>query len=209
MVCFGMSKVPVFVLLGRGGAGKSKIGEFYSKKYGLPIIIVGDEIRKLAEKGHKLSVAAVRAMKQAKPFSPQAFVDAIEHVISEDPRRFESGLIIDGFPRWPECISFFEEFLRKHNFRPAKVIELRVPKHQSIKRQIRRTRESKETILKREQHFREQEFAVIEYYRRKGLVAVLPTKRYKRPKKRQQNYFIPNEAKQLHKIIRASTRRRK
>gem|GEM_PF-5382433 len=159
----------VFVLLGRGGAGKTESASFVLRATGLPVIELGNEIRRLYQGGDATAWFIVHEfIKKGKYFPGEYSLDFLDRVIGKNPKKFSNGFIIDRFPRKPEDIPAFESFLEDAGFRMGSVIELKVPLSVSSRRQLRRRRESKESIQRREGEFLQSERSVMAHYRKQG-----------------------------------------
>lgn len=199
----------VFILLGRGGAGKTTTAQYYSQRYNIPIVRPAEEIRILAKQGDPKAQEATARMNKGEMISPLPFIAAIERKLKESPSLSSSGFILDAFPGIPEAIPPLEELLRKNNLKIGRVIELRVPKPQSFQRQLKRGREDATALEQREHEFKTKESIVLEYYRKKGLLKIIHTRNLKKRSKRQPSFFVQHQAKQLHKILRATNRTKK
>jgi len=196
----------VFVLLGRPGSGKTTVSDYYSKITNFPVVHVGQEIRKLASQGHMLAKDVAEDMQNARDYDPQKVTTILSEIISNNPK-FTNGLILDGFPRFKNALPAFEEFLKKNNLKMGKVILFKVPKSQSIQRQLSRKRDSKEVIKLREENFSSVESELIEHYKKQGLLKTLRAMNFKRRKKKVPEYFLKIQAKNLGKIIRSAKRK--
>ena len=199
----------VFVLIGRPGAGKSVVSDQYAKMFGLPILHMGDEIRALAATGHPVASRVAGAMKKAEEYSSHDVTVLLEEIMHSNPAQFERGLILDGFPRWLGAIPAFEKFLEKNELKLSRVLFFNIPKHQSIRRQLKRKRDSKEVIRAREQNFTAEELPVVEYYQRKGLVKIVRSGDFKNKRKNKLKYFLPRVARNMRTIISAATKNRR
>jgi adenylate kinase family enzyme len=196
-------KIPVFVLMGRAGVGKSVVGDQYSTGKDIPIIHVGDELRSLGAAGHPIASRVREMMLQTKRYDPTDVTAVLKEIIGRDPQKFSKGIIIDGFPRWVEAIPVFEAFLKENNLALRRVIYFHAPKKDTRKRQLIRKRESAEIIKRREADFDRFELEVVNYYKQRGLVRIIRSMEYKSPNKKAFNYAIPLRARALNKIIGA------
>ncbi len=168
-------KPKVFVLLGRGGAGKTESSSFLARKTGLPVIPLGNFIREMAAEGNRGAQVAVESMKKGKYFAGGISILMIKEYFKRHPAEIKSGFILDGFPRRLIDAKLFEQFLEKNGFELGQIFEFRVPNEVSIQRQQQRKRESKATISARQQEFEREEAKIIRYFRGKGLVTVVQT----------------------------------
>lgn len=165
---------PVFVFLGRGGAGKTESAPLVSKLTGLPVVELGNFIRKQAVDGNTIAKYVVdNFIKKGKYFPGSHSTLFLQMAINENPRRFENGFIIDGFPRRTEDLKLFEQTIRENGFRVGGLIELKIPQQVSMRRQPQRKRETPAAIQNREKEFLSREQKVIAAFRKLGLVQTI------------------------------------
>ncbi|VVB75817.1 Adenylate kinase [uncultured archaeon] len=201
--------IPVFVLLGRAGAGKTVVGDYYSKASGMPIIHVGQEIRSMAEQGDQLALRVSSLMKENKLYDPADVTTILEGIIKRDSAKFAHGFVLDGFPRWAGALPAFEEFLKRNNVEVGRLIYFQVPKRQSIRRQMLRGRDSPKLILEREKDFEKNELEVVQHYERKGVAKIVPAKNFRSLNKRKLEAAVPIRAQALSRIIGSVLRKRR
>lgn len=165
----------VFVLLGRGGAGKTEAGRVVAKELGLPLLELGNIIRTFAAADDPLAKRVVdEFIAQGKYFPGAYSIEFLRRTLDASPARFKNGFVLDGFPRKTADIQPFEEFLASHHQAVNGILELSIPQQVSARRQLQRKRESDSAVVRsREQEFMYNERAVLEAYRKRNLVVTI------------------------------------
>lgn len=125
------------VLLGPQGCGKGTQAKILLKKYDFVLFEMGAECRKEAKKetprGQK-----VKAQIDAGNLAPIEVIAEIfgDFVAEADPAK---PILFDGIPRNEEQKVVFDSVMKKHN-RDFKVIEIDIPRAESIKRLLSRAK---------------------------------------------------------------------
>lgn len=193
----------VFVLLGRGAAGKTETAPFLNKLTGLPVIELGKYIREKAKQGNSSAKRVVTDyINHGRYFSGELSLNFIEKAIAENPLRFKNGFIIDGFPRQVKDLSGFERFLAERGFLIGGALELKVPQTVSNRRQAQRSgrTKTKEVLENRNKEFRENEEKVLAAFRELGLVHTIGMQKRGRAKRfKQKNIPLELERPQFLK----------
>lgn len=204
---------PVFVLLGKAGAGKTETSAFVSKQTGLPVLELGKFIRCKALQGDSHAEEIVGFyMKHGRYFPGEWSLRFVEKAISENPQKFKRGFILDGFPRDPLDLAPFEEWLYAHRFRVGGCIELKIPLQVSNRRQAQRKGrpETKAAQSARQQEFLEKERAVINAFRKGGLLQTVHMEiggrkrripESKKPLELGNAHFLKRKGKQISKAV--------
>ncbi|MBU0636168.1 nucleoside monophosphate kinase [Candidatus Micrarchaeota archaeon] len=199
------SKPQVFVVLGRGGAGKTEVSSFYAKKYGLSVIPLAQYIRSLANAGDTQGKKGLREIKAGEYFDGLPF---LKRYVQENPGIVQRGFILDGFPRRLGDVKPFEDFLREQGFELGRIIHFQVTPQISGKRQSQRKRETPKTIKARQQSFEEKEAQVLAQYKKRKMVSVLetnPNRRVsvgKRELSIRNRNFLQHHAAKMRKIVK-------
>lgn len=167
---------PVFIFLGRGGAGKTETGPLVSKLTGLPVIELGQYIREQAKKKDPVAENVVSNwMAKGIYFPAEYSFQFMEKAIAENPQRFQNGFIVDGFPRKKEDLEKFREFVNTRGFRVGGLLEFKIPIWVADRRQKQRKGrpETKQAVESRHQEFKNNEQKVIDAFRKAGLVRTI------------------------------------
>ncbi|XBC38094.1 MAG: nucleoside monophosphate kinase [Buchnera aphidicola (Floraphis choui)] len=85
------------VLLGAPGSGKGTQAEFIATQYHLPIISVGEILRKSTKNDTSISKTIKNTMNNGKLISDTIIIKLVKNYISQTTRN--PGFILDGFPR--------------------------------------------------------------------------------------------------------------
>ncbi len=198
---------PVFIILGRPGAGKTAVSSQYStKSEKYPTIHFGQTVREMALRGNPIAVRLSKLMSQAKPYDLPDMIAVLSHILDQN-KRYQNGFILDGFPRGIGEVELFDAFLQKRGLHIARAINFKINKKQSIRRQMIRGRDSKETISEREKGYLADEIQLVEYYRKKGLLKTLRAMDFKRRKNDATSDVVKVQANNLGRIIRAASRK--
>ncbi|MFH0955288.1 MAG: nucleoside monophosphate kinase [Candidatus Micrarchaeota archaeon] len=205
-------KPPVFVFLGRGGAGKTETGPLVSKLTGLPVIELGQYIREQAKKKDPVAENVVSNwMAKGVYFPAEYSFQFMEKAIAENPQRFQNGFIIDGFPRKKEDLEKFRQFVDARGFRVGGLLEFKIPIWVADRRQKQREGrpETKEAVQSRHQEFKNNEQKVIDAFKKAGLVRTIGMQLAGRKRKLGQSripleLFNPNFLKRKARLVAKS-----
>lgn len=185
------------LLLGAPGVGKGTYADFLSKKYKIPHISSGDLLRETVERETKIGKKAKKYMNEGKLVPDKIITQLIkERLESEDSKK---GFFLDGFPRTiaqAKTIEKFKKIDKVLNFvasediimdrlggrRTCRIcgstfhIKNRPPKVSGVCDKCdgelyQREDEKPETIKKRMREYEKKTKPLIEYYKKKGLLA--------------------------------------
>jgi adenylate kinase len=185
------------VLLGPPGVGKGTYAEFLSKKYNIPKISVGDLFRKAIKDETELGKKIKGYVSSGDLVPDETVVELVKNRLEEDDCK--NGFLLDGYPRTVEQAEAMEKFKKVDvalNFvAPDEVIMSRIggrrtcsqcgavyhiknipPKVKGIcdrcgGKLIQRSDETPKVIKNRLVVYREKTKPVVEYLRKKGLLA--------------------------------------
>lgn len=122
----------VIIIFGPPGSGKGTQGKIISQKLNIPHIATGDIMREAVANETELG-------KKVKDYLGRGLLvpdEIVIEIIEERLRRedVKNGFILDGFPRTVEQAKALENLFKKLNIKEYKVIYLRVPDEEIIKR---------------------------------------------------------------------------
>jgi adenylate kinase len=165
------------VFLGPPGSGKGTQAKLLAERLGVPAVSTGDILRQAVKEGTPLGREAEAIMKRGDLVSDDLIVALIRDRISRpDARR---GFILDGFPRTLAQAEALEKTLAGNGDALAAVLNFSVPEHVLVDRMLGRAAaegradDRPETIAERLRVYREKTEPLVDFYRRRGLLADL------------------------------------
>lgn len=159
------------------GAGKSTQAKMLADKLGVPCLISGDLVRRMAEidKGIMGDICRETLAKGHYVADSEMFVLWKARLKDADT---QNGWVIDGFPRNMTQAEFLADKLDKYGKRVDLVFYLNVSESISISRLLKRGRklsdgslhDSEELIRERLKRYKAEESDVLNYYRNAGIL---------------------------------------
>lgn len=119
------------------GCGKGTHGRLLSKKYNVPVIAMGDQIREEIKKQTALGQQVEPLLSQGKLVPDELVIEIIEKKLKEEAHK--KGFILDGFPRTLRQAIALENLMEKHNIKLNGVVKLRLTEEIVISRIKERT----------------------------------------------------------------------
>lgn len=152
------------ILIGIQGAGKSTQGNLLSEKLGLPYLSTGHIFREMAKEKDPLGRYIKEVMNAGLLIPDDRTLEIVTEYLHHP--EYETGYILDGFPRTTTQAEAFENGIDK-------VIFLKVSDREALWRLSYREDSSREdetlaAIRKRIELFNEVTKPVLDYYREKG-----------------------------------------
>ena len=167
-----VSPVPLnLVFFGPPGAGKGTQADRFAAQHGIPKISTGDILRKAIQDGTRIGLL-VRDTLQAGALVSDDLIISIVAERLEQPDTAK-GFVLDGFPRTIPQAAALDAMLADRG--GVTVIALVVHADEVIRRLAGRRREDDEAYVIKERlavYSRETE-PVLEYYRRRSVIAIL------------------------------------
>lgn len=155
----------IVVILGPQGSGKSTQGKLLAQHLGLPLIDMGDVLRKRAEASDPIALKIQDIIKKGELLDDETLM----FVFREEVRKPEhiNGFVLDGAPR-----TLAQAQLIDKEVQIGQVFYLNVPDDINTQRLIARGRadDTPELIAKRLALYHEQTEPVLGYYRQKGIL---------------------------------------
>jgi adenylate kinase len=163
-----------FLIVGPQGSGKGTQGVLVAEAFGVPAISTGDVFRENISGATELG-AKVQAIVEAGDLVPDELTcELVRDRLSQSDA--ERGFLLDGFPRNRAQVADLEAFLSARGEALDAVIELSVPRDESIARLRQRaidqgrTDDTEEVIANRLAIYERETAPILEEYRGKGLV---------------------------------------
>lgn len=162
------------VLLGAPGSGKGTQAKRLVEAYGIPQISTGDLLRAAVAAGTELGRKAKATMDTGQLVADEVVIGMIRERLSQPDA--VKGFILDGFPRTRPQAAALDELLAEIGQPLNKVINLDVKDEEIVQRLLARGRadDNEATIRKRLQVYAEQTHPLLDYYRGRHLLAVVP-----------------------------------
>jgi adenylate kinase len=163
------------VFLGPPGSGKGTQAKLLAERLKVPAISTGDMLRAAVREGTPLGLQAKAVMEAGELVSDDLMIGLIRERISQPDAR--PGFLLDGFPRTVEQAVALDGLLKGNEKLLSTVVNLSVPEAVLIDRlagrsgQENRSDDRRETVLERLRVYRQKTEPLIEFYRRRGLLA--------------------------------------
>ncbi len=170
-----MTQTPArLLIIGPQGSGKGTQGARIADDLGIPTISTGDVFRANVKDGTDLGLK-VKALIDAGDLVPDDLTSEIvrDRLSQEDAAH---GFLLDGYPRNLGQVGDLDAFLDGRGEPLTAVIELSVPRDESIARLSRRAAEqgraddNEESIAKRLSIYESETAPILDVYRERGIV---------------------------------------
>ncbi|MCT9819079.1 adenylate kinase [Microbacterium sp. W1N] len=165
---------PRLLIVGPQGSGKGTQGERIAEALRIPAVSTGDVFRANVKDGTELGLQ-VKAIIDAGDLVPDELTGAIvrDRLAQDDAA---GGFLLDGYPRNLAQVADLDGFLDERDQPLTAVIELAVPREESIQRLSRRAAEqgraddNEESIAKRLSIYESETAPILDVYRERGIV---------------------------------------
>jgi len=165
---------PRLLIIGPQGSGKGTQGARIAQTFGIPAVSTGDVFRAAVKEGTELG-RQVTAIIDAGDLVPDALTGAIvRERLSQDDAA--AGFLLDGYPRNLAQVADLDAYLDEGDIPLTAVIELSVPRDESIARLSLRAQEqgraddNEESIAKRLSIYESETAPILDVYRERGVV---------------------------------------
>ena len=165
---------PRLLIVGPQGSGKGTQGVRIAEALGIPVVSTGDVFRANVKDGTELGLK-VKAIIDAGDLVPDELTSAIvrDRLEQDDAA---GGFLLDGYPRNLGQVGDLDAFLASRGEALTGVIELSVPRDESIQRlalratEQGRTDDTEEAIAKRLSIYESETAPILDVYRERGVV---------------------------------------
>ncbi len=162
------------LIVGPQGSGKGTQGVRVAESFGVPAISTGDMFRAAVAGGSELGTQ-VREIIQAGNLVPDQLTSkVVQERLSQDDAA--QGFLLDGYPRNLGQVEDLDAFLASRDEQLDAVLELVVPRDESISRLTRRAQEqgrtddTEEVIANRLAIYERETAPILEVYSARGVV---------------------------------------
>ncbi|WP_439591798.1 adenylate kinase [Microbacterium sp.] len=169
-----MTRPSRLLIVGPQGSGKGTQGVRIAEEFGIPVVSTGDVFRANVKEGTPLGLQ-VKAIIEAGDLVPDALTSEIvrDRLAQDDAA---AGFLLDGYPRNLGQVRDLSAFLEGRGEALDAVIELQVPRAESIDRLTRRafeqgrTDDTEEVIANRLAIYETETAPILDVYREQGIV---------------------------------------
>ncbi|MDE0545337.1 adenylate kinase [Microbacterium sp. C7(2022)] len=162
------------LIVGPQGSGKGTQGVRVAEAFGIPAISTGDMFRAAVSGGSDLG-NQVKAIIEAGDLVPDSLTSAVvrDRLAQDDAAE---GFLLDGYPRNLGQVGDLDAFLQGRDEQLDAVIELSVPRDESISRlslraqEQGRTDDTEEVIANRLGIYERETAPILDVYRERGIV---------------------------------------
>ncbi|MDQ0893223.1 adenylate kinase [Agromyces ramosus] len=164
-----------FLIVGPQGSGKGTQGVLVAEAFGIPSVSTGDVFRANISGGTELG-ERVKSIVEAGDLVPDELTSELVRDRLSQPDA-STGFLLDGYPRNQGQLDDLDEFLRSRGEALDVVIELVVPREESIRRlhqraiEQGRTDDTEEVIANRLAIYERETAPILGIYRDRGVVA--------------------------------------
>lgn len=169
-----MTRPARLLIVGPQGSGKGTQGVRIAEEFGIPVVSTGDVFRANVAEGTALGLQ-VKAIIEAGDLVPDALTsEIVRDRLSQDDAA--AGFLLDGYPRNLGQVADLSAFLEGRGEQLDAVIELQVPRSESIDRLTRRafeqgrTDDTEEVIANRLAIYERETAPILDVYREQGVV---------------------------------------
>jgi adenylate kinase len=165
---------PRLLIVGPQGSGKGTQGVLIAEAFGIPAISTGDVFRAAVAAGSELG-DKVRQIIAAGDLVPDELTsEVVRDRLSQPDAR--GGFLLDGYPRNLGQVRDLDAYLESRDEELDAVIELNVPRDESVARlslrakQQGRTDDTEEVIANRLAIYERETAPILDVYRERGIV---------------------------------------
>ncbi len=165
------------VIVGPQGSGKGTQGAYIAEYLDIPTVVTGDLFRKNIKEGTELGKIVEGVINSGELVSDELTFDLIKDRMSEPDTI--AGFLLDGFPRNTAQVELLDSYLDPRGESINAVINLDVPRDESITRLSARAAEqgraddTAEAISKRLEVYEQETAPILDVYAQRGILDVI------------------------------------
>ncbi len=165
------------LIVGPQGSGKGTQGVRIADAFGIPAVSTGDVFRANISAGTDLGLRVQAIIEAGNLVSDELTGEVVRDRLSQDDAAV--GFLLDGYPRNLAQVADLDEFLGSRDESLDAVIELNVPRAESIARLARRAKEqgrtddTEEVIAHRLSIYESETAPILGVYGERGLVVTI------------------------------------
>jgi adenylate kinase len=162
------------LIVGPQGSGKGTQGVRIAEAYGIPVVSTGDVFRANIKAGTELGQRVQQIVEQGRLVPDELTSEIVRDRLSQPDAA--PGFLLDGYPRNLGQVAHLDDFLTSRDESLDAVIELRVPRDESIARlglraaQEGRSDDTDEVIAHRLDIYENETAPILDVYGERGIV---------------------------------------
>jgi adenylate kinase len=162
------------LIVGPQGSGKGTQGVRIAEAYGIPVVSTGDVFRANIKAGTDLGQRVQQIVEQGRMVPDELTSEIVRDRLSQPDAA--PGFLLDGYPRNLGQVAHLDDFLTSRDESLDAVIELRVPRDESIARlglraaQEGRSDDTDEVIAHRLDIYENETAPILDVYGERGIV---------------------------------------
>lgn len=159
------------IIFGPPGSGKGTQAKKIAEHFNINHLSTGNMFREAIRQGTELGKLVESIIDQGHLVPDQTVVDLVEETI--DKEEYNSGYVIDGFPRTVEQAVAFDNLLERRNESVDVFLSLYVPDEELVKRLLARgegrSDDTEEKIRTRLDVYKKETAPVMDHYQQAGM----------------------------------------
>ena len=162
------------LIVGPQGSGKGTQGVRIAEAYGIPVVSTGDVFRANIKAGTELGQRVQQIVEQGSLVPDELTSEIVRDRLAQSDA--EGGFLLDGYPRNLGQVAHLDDFLASRDESLDAVIELRVPRAESIARlglraaQEGRSDDTDDVIAHRLDIYENETAPILDIYGERGIV---------------------------------------
>ena len=165
------------LIVGPQGSGKGTQGIRIAEAYGIPVVSTGDVFRANIKDGTELGQRVQQIVEQGRLVPDELTSEIVRDRLAQPDAA--AGFLLDGYPRNLGQVAHLDDFLASRDESLDAVIELRVPRTESIARlglraaQEGRSDDTDDVIAHRLDIYENETAPILDVYGERGIVATI------------------------------------
>lgn len=165
------------LIVGPQGSGKGTQGIRIAEAYGIPVVSTGDVFRANIKDGTELGQRVQQIVEQGRLVPDELTSEIVRDRLAQPDAA--AGFLLDGYPRNLGQVAHLDDFLASRDESLDAVIELRVPRDESIARlglraaQEGRSDDTDDVIAHRLDIYENETAPILDVYGERGIVVAI------------------------------------